>query len=192
LNVYVASPLGFSEAGRAFDRKILVPALRRAGHRVLDPWASPAGAAIARARRRPEGRARRAALGVANAGAARANQHAIDRADAVVAVLDGADVDSGTAAEIGYAFARGKPIVGYRGDWRPAGDNEGAIVNLQVEYFVRASGGAIVTRVADIVAALRTVRPRPSAGASASRPTRRSRRPAPSARPRARGRSAAR
>ena len=35
---------------------------------------------------------------------------------AVVAVLDGADVDSGTAAEIGYAFARGKLIVGYRGD----------------------------------------------------------------------------
>src|SRR4030095_14231926 len=36
------------------------------------------------------------------------NRAAIDRADGVVAVLDGVDVDSGTAAEIGYAFARGK------------------------------------------------------------------------------------
>lgn len=35
---------------------------------------------------------------------------AIDNSDIVVAVLDGADVDSGTAAEMGYAWARGKPI----------------------------------------------------------------------------------
>ena len=31
------------------------------------------------------------------------NCEGIDRADALVAVLDGPDVDSGTAAEIGYA-----------------------------------------------------------------------------------------
>ena len=99
---------------------------------------------------------------------ARTNQEAIDRAETVVAVLDGVDVDSGTAAEIGYAFARGKRIVGYRGDFRLAGDNEGAVVNLQVEYFVRASGGTIVTRLADVARALR----RPSAGASPSRRTR--------------------
>jgi nucleoside 2-deoxyribosyltransferase len=38
---------------------------------------------------------------------------------AMLAILDGQDVDSGTAAEIGYAFARRKPIV-YRGDLRVA------------------------------------------------------------------------
>ena len=81
-------------------------------------------------------------------------------------MLDGADVDSGTAAEIGYAFARGKPIVGYRGDVRLAGDNEAAVVNLQVEYFIRASGGTIVTRLSALPRALR------SAGASPSRRTR--------------------
>ena len=43
------------------------------------------------------------------------NRAAIDGARGLVAILDGADVDSGTAAEIGYAFARGKLIVGYRG-----------------------------------------------------------------------------
>ena len=71
-----------------------------------------------------------------------------------VAVLDGTDVDSGTAAEIGYAFARGKLIVGYRGDFRLSADNEGSTVNLQVEYFIRASGGTIVERYEDLGPAL--------------------------------------
>lgn len=39
--------------------------------------------------------------------------------DAVVAVLDGADADSGTAFEAGYAYALGKPVVGVRTDYRP-------------------------------------------------------------------------
>lgn len=36
----------------------------------------------------------------------------------VVAVLDGPDVDSGTAYEIGYARAKGKPVVGLKTDLR--------------------------------------------------------------------------
>jgi nucleoside 2-deoxyribosyltransferase len=133
--------------------------LRRAGYLVIDPWALASGRAIERVRGK-------SALRRANAVAARDNQRAIDRADALVAVLDGADVDSGTAAEIGYAFARSKRIVGYRGDSRRAGENEGAVVNLQVEYFIRASGGTIVTRVSDLPRALRR------AAASSSRRTR--------------------
>ena len=39
--------------------------------------------------------------------------------DVVVAVLDGAAVDSGTAFEVGYAYARGKPLIGVRTDFRP-------------------------------------------------------------------------
>jgi nucleoside 2-deoxyribosyltransferase len=69
-------------------------------------------------------------------------------------VLDGTDVDSGTAAEIGYAFAKGKPILGYRGDFRLAADNEGGVVNLQVEYFIRASGGDIITKLDGLAGAL--------------------------------------
>jgi nucleoside 2-deoxyribosyltransferase len=56
-------------------------------------------------------------------------------------------VDSGTAAEIGYAFAMGKPILGYRGDFRLSADNEGSTVNLQVEYFITQSGGQIITEL---------------------------------------------
>jgi len=49
----------------------------------------------------------------------------IDAADAVVAVLDGADADSGTAFEVGYAWARGVPVIGVRTDYR-AGQDRGA------------------------------------------------------------------
>jgi nucleoside 2-deoxyribosyltransferase len=69
------------------------------------------------------------------------NRAGIDSADMVLAVLDGTDVDSGTAAEIGYAFGKGKPIRGCRGDFRLFADNDGSMVNLQVEYFIRQSGG---------------------------------------------------
>ncbi len=72
------------------------------------------------------------------------NVNFIENADLMVAVLDGSDVDSGTAAEIGYAFGIGKKIYGYRGDFRNCGDNLGSVINLQVEYFINASGGQIL------------------------------------------------
>ena len=77
----------------------------------------------------------------------RLNRQSIDASDALFAILDGVDVDSGTAAEIGYAFGRGKYISGLRTDFRLAGDNPGSIVNLQVEYFILESGGRIVTDI---------------------------------------------
>ena len=57
---------------------------------------------------------------------------AIDAADMVVACMDGPDPDSGTAWECGYAFAKGKPIVCYRTDFRVSGDTEGAPYNLML------------------------------------------------------------
>jgi nucleoside 2-deoxyribosyltransferase len=42
----------------------------------------------------------------------------VDSADAVLAWLDGPDADSGTSFEVGYAFAKGKPVVGIRTDFR--------------------------------------------------------------------------
>ena len=51
--------------------------------------------------------------------------------DIVVAVGDGADADSGTAWEMGYAFALGKPVVLLRTDFRRAGHHE--LVNLMLE-----------------------------------------------------------
>jgi len=53
----------------------------------------------------------------------------IDTADVVVAILDGADADSGTAFEVGYAYARRVPVVAVRTDYR-AGQERG--VNMML------------------------------------------------------------
>jgi nucleoside 2-deoxyribosyltransferase len=57
---------------------------------------------------------------------------AIDWADMVVACMDGPDPDSGTAWECGYAYAKGKPVVCFRTDFRLTGDTEGAPYNLML------------------------------------------------------------
>ncbi len=62
------------------------------------------------------------------------NVAAIDKADILVAVLDGVDVDSGTAWEIGYAHALGKPVYGLRTDFRTLGIE--GVVNLMIEMSV--------------------------------------------------------
>jgi nucleoside 2-deoxyribosyltransferase len=155
--VYLAGPLGFSEAGRHFHHAVLMPFIRALGYHVLDPWSLTPPGNIEAVQAMPDGPERRAAWRTLNAEIARTNLMALDEAQAVVAILDGADVDSGTAAEIGYAFARGIPIVGYRSDVRLAGDNDGAVVNLQVEYFVRASGGGLVTSLRDVQRVLRVL-----------------------------------
>ncbi len=56
---------------------------------------------------------------------------ALHAADAVVAVIDGPDADSGTSWEMGYASALGKPVVAIRTDFRMAGHHE--LVNLMLE-----------------------------------------------------------
>ena len=56
----------------------------------------------------------------------------IDWADAIIACMDGPDPDSGTAWEVGYAYAKRKPIVCYRSDFRAVGDTKGAPYNLML------------------------------------------------------------
>jgi len=50
-----------------------------------------------------------------------------------------------------------KRIIGYRGDFRLVGDNEGAVVNLQVEYFIKAGGGTIAFDLRSLLDNLREV-----------------------------------
>jgi len=166
--IYMASPLGFSEAGRHFYNSVLVPFVASLGYHVLDPWTLTDPRKIEAVQRMPYGPKRREAWRKLNRRMGATNQAAIDDAHGVVAILDGTDVDSGTAAEIGYAFARGKLIVGYRGDFRLSADNEGSTVNLQVEFFIHASGGAIVSRYEDLELRLRRLRaPRRPRGGTA-------------------------
>jgi nucleoside 2-deoxyribosyltransferase len=155
IRIYMASPLGFSEAGRHFYQDVLLPFVRRLGFEVLDPWALTDASQLEAVQRMPYGPERREAWRRLNREIGARNRAALDTAHGVVAVLDGVDVDSGTAAEIGYAFARGKRIIGYRGDFRLSADNEGSLVNLQVEFFIRQSGGTIVERHQDLEGPLR-------------------------------------
>ena len=55
----------------------------------------------------------------------------IGKVDAVLCILDGPDVDSGTCIEIGYAYANKKPILGVRNDFR---NSEHKGVNLMVSH----------------------------------------------------------
>jgi uncharacterized protein (DUF952 family)/nucleoside 2-deoxyribosyltransferase len=153
-SIYVASPLGFAAPGRRYLAEHLHPALVTAGCTVLDPWDDPSGTVAATLGRAEGDPGRLDALRSMNAELGRSNAAAIASADGVFAVLDGSDVDSGTAAEVGYATGIGVPVVGYRSDVRPAGDNAAATINLQVEYFIAASGGSVHRDLAGAVAAL--------------------------------------
>jgi len=63
------------------------------------------------------------------------NMNALEAADVVVGIIDGADADSGTAWEMGYATARQKPVIALRTDFRKVGVNEH--VNLMLEQSAR-------------------------------------------------------
>ncbi len=154
MKIYLAGPLGFSESGRAFHKDSVIAEIVRLGHTPLDPWALTDPAKIAAVQRLPYGETRRDAWRALNKEIGANNAAAIRQCDLVFAVLDGIDVDSGTAAEIGYAFGQGKPILGYRSDFRLSADNEGARVNLQVEYFILENGGTIIDKIGDMAAAL--------------------------------------
>ncbi len=60
---------------------------------------------------------------------------ALSSSDVVVAVIDGADADSGTSWEMGYAYASGTPVISVRTDFRRAGAHEH--VNLMLEQSSR-------------------------------------------------------
>jgi len=155
-SVYVASPLGFSEPGRHYLAEVLHPRLVAAGWSVLDPWSDPTGV-VAETLALSPGRARTEALVRMSRAIGERNRSLLAAAAAVLAILDGPDADSGTAAEVGWAAAHRIPVVGWRSDFRLA-DHEAAPVNIQVEDFVLVSGGRMVASLEEAVAALEAIR----------------------------------
>ncbi len=143
---YVASPLGFDEAGRYYYREVLLPALEPVVEPV-DPWALTTATEVDDAR--AAGRLREMMLEIG-----RRNVTAMQGSALLVASLEGQEPDSGTVAELGYAAGLGKRCFGLRSDLRQAGE-DGVALNLQVETFVVDSGGAILTTLPDLVEALR-------------------------------------
>jgi nucleoside 2-deoxyribosyltransferase len=142
---YVASPLGFTEAGRDYYTRVLLPALASVVEPV-DPWGLTSAEELARAA--AEGREAELALVIG-----RRNAEAIRSCALLAAVLDGQELDSGTAAEVGYAAALGVRCYGLRTDLRRSGE-PGAQVNLQVQAFIHDSGGTLLGTLEDLVSAL--------------------------------------
>jgi nucleoside 2-deoxyribosyltransferase len=145
LAAYLASPLGFNEAGRSYYSDVLVPTLARVVE-VIDPWSlvSKQDLEAAEASGGPAAVAR--TLGTANIAA-------LDTADLLIAVLDGQEADSGTAAELGYAVGRGLTCFGLRSDIRETGE-PGTVVGLQVEAFIDRSGGSVARSLIELIGVL--------------------------------------
>jgi nucleoside 2-deoxyribosyltransferase len=55
----------------------------------------------------------------------------LEDCDFIVAIIDGADADSGTSWEMGYGYAKGKTVISLRTDFRCVGCHE--LVNLMLE-----------------------------------------------------------
>ncbi len=122
--VYLAAPL-FSEAERSYNRSIA--ALIR-GHFYTVHLPQECG----------DSSAERSSDHTA--GIFTENLAALSEADVVVAIIDGADADSGTAWEMGYAYAQGIPVIALRTDFRQAGVSER--VNLMLEEAARVTDKA--------------------------------------------------
>ncbi len=106
MRIYLAAPL-FTTGERDFNDAIGVR-LREAGHEVVLPQDHEHDAFDpARTFRR--------------------DVDHVDRSNVVVGIMDGPDPDSGTAWEIGYAYAKRKPIILLRTDFREWGGRTGEV-----------------------------------------------------------------
>ena len=101
MKIYLAAPL-FTTPEQEFNIQ-LATRLRAVGHEVYLPQENPPSEWTGKA-------------------IFRNDLAGLDWADGVVAVMDGADPNSGTCWECGYAFARKKPVVLFRSDFRRSGD----------------------------------------------------------------------
>jgi nucleoside 2-deoxyribosyltransferase len=149
--LYLASPLGFSPENSAYLGRIKEQ-IASQGLEIFDPWEQKQFAtAIEGALKELVYLERVAAFKKVASQIGSCNEGGIRGADIVLAVLDGAEVDSGTASEVGFAAALGKRCYGLRSDLRDTGDFVGIPFNLQVLHFLELSGGRLFRSIADIV-----------------------------------------
>ncbi len=150
--IFVASPLGFAESTRPFIEQLRIQ-LNSIGLEMVDPWSASGGldSSLDNALMISDSLERVCELHRLSMLIAERNAELLKSCDGVLSILDGVDVDSGTASEIGYAFGLGNKVInGYRGDFRRSGENEGVMVNLQVQYWIERSGGKIINSLKEI------------------------------------------
>ena len=147
--VYLASPLGFSQEWK-FYRDRIKRRLRELGCTVSDPWEGPFHTAIVEASTIQDWPSRVRAFKDISVRIGKANEEMIRSCNIVLGVLDGPELDSGTVSEIGFAAALGKKCYGVRTDSRDSGDFDGIPINLQVLYWIEASGGRLFRSISEI------------------------------------------
>ena len=141
--IFLAGPL-FSAGERAICRLLLDVLRDELGYEVFWAWDTCDEEVSKRLQIRPKAgwqaelRMRQRNLSKINVAIFESDKRLLDRSDIVIAVLDGADVDSGTAWEIGYAYAKGKPIIGIKSDFRFFAP--GQSVNLMIEESIKEHG----------------------------------------------------
>lgn len=156
MKIYLASPLGFAAGLKTYLEAIRTK-LRDLGHEVLCPWetdwskeiGSVVGSQVGEGWYRSEDEKQRA-INLLAAQIGEHNRDRIKQSDVVLGVLDGPEVDSGTASEMGYASGRGKVCYGIRTDFRNCGDLPGLPFNLQVLYWITRRNGKLFRSIDEI------------------------------------------
>lgn len=109
--IYIAGPL-FTQAEIQFNA-VLAQQLQQAGYSVYLPQDACAGLTD------PQALFEKCLDG-------------LEGAAMVLVLLDGADADSGSCFEVGYAYAKQLPVVGVRTDFRGSGEHMG--INLMLTH----------------------------------------------------------
>jgi len=149
-SVYLASPLGFSPEKRPYLDKIK-QALVSQGVTVFCPWEQTTfNDAIDQSHTIADHDQRVETFWQIASGIGEINENGIRSCDVLLAVLDGAEVDSGTASELGFASALGKTCYGLRTDKRNCGDFVGLPINLQLMRWIERSGGRLFRSIEEI------------------------------------------
>jgi len=149
MRIYFAGPL-FSAAERDWN-VALASALRAAGHDVFLPQEQEPGKDAA--------------------GIFATDVGGIDWADGLVAIMDGADPDSGTCWEVGYAYGK-KPIVLVRTDMRrnqgSGGSGYNPMLTEAATIRIEAIAAPIDRIVGEVLGALARLEPSTVRGSTAS------------------------
>ena len=152
--IYYASGCGFDGERKPYMTDVMLPLMSQVAD-VVDPWRIPPQEWLARIdamkRYSPEYFAE---IEKMNNWIFEHHVKDIPTCDGLVANLNGDVPDTGVCTEIGLAFAFNLPMVGYRDDFRPRGDNDCLTVNLMPQKCIEYSGGRIVKKIDALVPAM--------------------------------------
>lgn len=149
--IYLAGPLGFSPEMIKYRSSITKRLVHDMRLTVWDPWGVDYDEDMRLAGKIDSYANRLSAYHRVAQLIGKSNELGLRSSSFILAVLDGAEVDSGTASEVGFAAALGKVVYGLRTDFRDTGDLPGCPFNIQVLHWIESSGGKLFRSIESIV-----------------------------------------